>query len=106
VRLLVGLFGDSIAVADRGLEVRVTTGTAGELYHHLFVRPDGTRLAFVWDRSGSPTVELRLRDAVGRVRLYEIDGSSRTWTSAGGRSIRDVELAPGAVRIFVVSSEH
>lgn len=103
VRLLVRLFGgDSITVADGDLDVRVTRGTPGELYHHLFVRPDGRRLVFVWDRSGSPTVDLRLRHSLGDVTLYEVDGSSRQWRAADQRSIRDVMLSPGAVRIFEI----
>ena len=103
VRLLVRLFGaDSITVADGDLDLRVTEGTPGELYHHLFIRPDGRRLAFVWDRTGTPTVELRLRSAIGRVTLYEIDGSSREWHPADRRIIRSVRLSPGAVRIFEI----
>jgi hypothetical protein len=103
VRLLVRLFGgDSITVADGDLDVRVTRGAPGELYHHLFVRPDGRRLVFVWDRSGNPTVDLRLRHSLGDVTLYELDGSSRQWPAADGRSIRDVGLSPGAVRIFEI----
>ena len=103
VRLLVGLFGaDSITVADGDLAVRVTRGTPGELYHHLFIRPDGRRLAFVWDRTGTPTVELRLSSAIGRVTLHEIDGSGREWHPADGRIIRSVRLSPGAVRIFEI----
>lgn len=102
VRLLVGLFGaDSITVADGDLDVRVTGGKAGELYHHLFIRPDGRRLAFVWDRTGRPTVDLWFRNRIGPARLYELDGSSRPWTSTSGRAIRDVPLTAGAVRIFV-----
>ena len=105
VRMLVGLFGqDSITVADGELDVRVTGGMPGELYHHLFIRPDGRRLAFVWDRSGSPTVELRFRNGIGPVTLYELDGSSRSWTGASRRAIRDVPLTAGAVRIFVAES--
>ena len=101
VRLLVRLFAhDSITVADGDLSVKVTRGAPGELYHHLFIRPDGRRLLFVWDRSGSPTIELRLREAIGAVTLYELDGSSRSWSATDRRTIRDVRLSPGAVRIF------
>lgn len=104
VKLLVGLFGsDSITVADGDLQVSVTGGTAGTLYHHLFIRPDGRRLLFVWDRAGRPTVELRLRDRLGAVRLRELDGRSRPWAEVRGRVIRNVELEPGRVRLFEVA---
>lgn len=103
VKLLVGLFqGDSITVADGDLRVKIIGGTAGTLYHHLFVREDGRRLAFVWDRTGSPTVELRLRDRVETVRLRELDGTSRAWASVRGRTIRNVRLERGRVRIFEI----
>jgi polysaccharide biosynthesis protein PslG len=103
VKLLVGLFqGDSLTVADAGLRVKATGGAAGMLYHHLFVRKDGRRLAFVWDRAGGPTVELRLRDRVGRVRLRELDGTSRVWSDVGGWTIRNVRLERGRVRIFEI----
>jgi polysaccharide biosynthesis protein PslG len=105
VKLLVRLFGsDSITVADRDLDVRVTSGAAGALYHHLFIRPDGRRLIFVWDRTGSPTVALRLRTGGGSAVEWRLDGSARPWTEAG-RSIKGVKLEPGAVRIFEIGRE-
>ncbi|HYC33990.1 MAG TPA: beta-galactosidase, partial [Gemmatimonadales bacterium] len=59
VKLLVRLFGrDSIAPDDGALRVEAASGAAGELHHHLFIRPDGRRLAFVWDRRAAPTVRL------------------------------------------------
>ena len=103
VKLLVGLFdADSITVADREVRVRVSDGTPGELYHHLFIRPDGRRLLFVWDRTGTPTVELELTRPGARVTAYAIDGRSSPWTNTHGRVIRGVHLQPGAVRIFSV----
>jgi polysaccharide biosynthesis protein PslG len=101
VRLLVSLFGtDSITVADPRLRVRVTQGKAGELYHHLFVRPDGRQLVFVWDRMSNPTVELELPRATTRVTAYTSDGESMVWRETGQYSIRKVKLQPGVTRIF------
>jgi polysaccharide biosynthesis protein PslG len=103
VKLLVGLFGtDSITVADRELRVRVTDGRAGELYHHLFIRPDRRQLVFVWDRGGDPTVDLELRRAGNRVIAYDLDGSATPWEDTDGRVIRGVKLAGGGVRVFEV----
>jgi polysaccharide biosynthesis protein PslG len=105
VKRLVQLFGrDSITVADPRLEVRVTEGTAGRLYSHLFIRPDGHQLAFVWDKKGSPTVELRLPQVAGRVTSYWADGRSQSGPDPDGRTIRGVRLEPGTVRIFEVES--
>jgi hypothetical protein len=101
VRMLVELFGsDSISVADPQLRVRVAAGTAGELHHHLFIRPDGTQLAFVWDRTSSPIVELELARPASRLRAYASSGEGSDWTDASGRSIHRIKLLPGIVRIF------
>jgi hypothetical protein len=104
VKLLVKLFsGDSITVADGELAVRVTAGTPGSLFNHLFIRPDGRRLIFVWDRTASPTVALRLRTPFSQVVAWDLAGSSRPWTSLEKRTIKDVTLRPGHVRIFEVT---
>jgi hypothetical protein len=101
VQLLIRLFGsDSISVADSQLRARVTGGMAGKLYHHLFIRPDGTQLAFVWDRSSSPTVQLELPRAASQIVAYGAAGDGGIWTDASGRSIRGIKLQPGRVRIF------
>jgi hypothetical protein len=96
--------GDSITVADGGLDVRVTGGTPGDLHHHMFLRPDGRRLAFVWDRLGNPTVELRLRTRPGAVTLWGVDGTSRPWMAVEGRVLRNIPLARGRVRIFEITA--
>ena len=105
IRLLVRLLGsDSITVADRELRVRVTDGKAGRLYRHLFIRPDGRQVVFVWDRTSGPTLDLELPRAAGRVTAYGSDGSSTPWPEISGRAIRRVKLEPGVVRIFEVES--
>jgi polysaccharide biosynthesis protein PslG len=103
IRMLVRLFhGDSITVADPLLRVRVTAGSAGQLHHHLFIRPDGRKLVFVWDKSESPTVELTLPDRAGAITAYTIDGRASPWKNVKGNTIRGIALQPGSVRIFQV----
>jgi polysaccharide biosynthesis protein PslG len=103
VKLLVRLFGtDSIEVADMDVRVRTAAGAPGEIYHHLFIRPNGGRVLFVWTRQGSPLIELTLEREATRVQEYELDGSSRIWKDTDGRVIRGVQLRPGRVRIFEV----
>ena len=105
IKLLVGLFGqDSITVADRDLQVVVTRGRAGALYHHLFRRRDGRQVVFVWDLVGNPTVDLILTRGGGRVRLFGLEGEKSPWPETDGRTIRGVPLLPGKVRIFAVDS--
>jgi hypothetical protein len=101
VKLLIRLFdSDSITVADSALTVRVTGGKPGKLYSHLFVRPDGRQLVFVWDRTGSPTVELDLPRPVQQVTAYGLDGRASEWKDFDSRTIRGVTLGGETVRIL------
>jgi hypothetical protein len=101
VKLLVRLFGnDSITVADSALEVRVTSARSAKPYSHLFVRPDGRQLVFVWDRTGRSTVELELPRPVERVTQYDLDGRASEWKDFDGRTIRGVTLGRDTVGIF------
>lgn len=103
VRLLLRLFdSDSITVADGELAVRVTQGRARKLHHHLFVRPDGRQLIFLWDRESGPTLELRLSRPGNRVTAYQLDGRGSAWTDFDGSVIREVKLVRGEVRVFEV----
>jgi hypothetical protein len=103
VKLLARLFGsDSITVADARLRIRAVSGAPRTLQHHLFIRPDGTRLIFVWDPKGRETVDLELDRGFGRVTAYGLDGSARAWADRAERTIRGVRLEPGAVGIFEV----
>jgi polysaccharide biosynthesis protein PslG len=103
VKLLVRLFGsDSITVADPLLRVRVRQGAAGRLNQHLFIRPDGKQLVFVWDKTRSPTVDLELPEPPGSVTAYGSDAIGSAWHDTDRKTIRGVKLAPGKVRIFEV----
>jgi hypothetical protein len=103
VKLLVRLVGtDSITVADPELDLRVIQGNAVNLYHHLFIRPDGRQVVFIWDRRGNPTVELRLSRQGSRVTSLTLDGQESPWPDTDGKVIRGVRLQPGRVRIFQV----
>jgi polysaccharide biosynthesis protein PslG len=103
VKMLVRLFGtDSITVADDQLAVEVRQGAPGKLHHHLFLRPDGTQLIFVWSRGSSPTVDLGLARSGRRVVSYSLDGKGTRWRQFDGRVIQGVELTAGAARVFEV----
>ena len=88
-------------MADPLLRVRVTAGSAGQLHHHLFIRPDGRQLVFVWDKSGSPTVELTLPAPTGAITAYATDGRASSWKNVKGNTIRGIALQQGTVRIFL-----
>ena len=77
------------------------TGSEG-LRRHLFRRPDGLQVAFVWVADGAPTVSLRLPTPGSAAIAFAFDGSARRWEAFDGRTIADVHVRPGEARFFVV----
>ena len=105
VKLLLHLFGrDSIAVDDSALRVDVRSGPSGDLQHHLFQRPDGTRLAFVWATHGASTVRLHLNSPASTAIGWTLDGAPHPWPVRDGE-LDSVRLAPDAVAIFELPSQ-
>lgn len=96
---------DSLAVLEGELRVEVSRGEAEDLHSRLFLRPDGTRVLFVWDRTGSPTVEVELTTPGGEATVHGLDGSSSRWTDFDGRMLRGVELETAVPAIFRIEPE-
>ena len=89
----------TITVADGDLGVTVIDGAAGDLHHHLFTRPDGDRVLFVWDRTASPTVRVRVAARMGSSVEFDVDGRPLNWADAAA-VLDAVKLAAGVPRIF------
>ena len=83
-RLVQLLATDSITVLDASLEARVTGGRAEGLRRHLFVRPDGIQVAFVWVAGGAPTVSLRVPTPGSGVVAFALDGRAHPWPARAG----------------------
>ena len=90
----------TLTVADAELDVKVVGGRAGELYHHLFVRPDGDQVLLVWDRAGVPTIDITVRREAVRATSYAMDGAPTPAPLENGRTLRSVSLGLGTTRIF------
>ncbi|ACH37815.1 glycoside hydrolase, putative [Citrifermentans bemidjiense Bem] len=102
VKRLVNLLNvGKLIVADGDLSVEVTGGQKGELYQHLFVRPDERQVLFVWDKKESPTLRIRTRPGTSATE-YALDGTPVPFASFDGRALSDVKLAAGMVRIFEI----
>jgi hypothetical protein len=101
VQMMMGLLNQgSLTVADEQAKVTVTAGTAGELYSHLFLGPDGKQVLFIYDKTSNPTVEVTLQTPGAAAYLYALDGTSALYPNFNGHSLRNVSLTPGQVAIF------
>jgi polysaccharide biosynthesis protein PslG len=69
---------------------------------HMFRRPDGDRVLFLWTRTGSATVSVRLKTPGAAVIHYELDGRPSPYAGFDGTTIRDIALVAGEPRIFRV----
>ena len=92
----------TLTVADSEATVTVTRGEAGELYEHLFKRPDGGQVLFVYDKHSRPVVQVTLQTAGRQARKYKLDGKSALYPDFDGRVLRDIKLVPGTVGIFKI----
>jgi polysaccharide biosynthesis protein PslG len=90
----------TITVADGDVMVEVTSGAAGDLHRHLFVRPDGGQVLFLYDLESSPEVQVTLTDPASTAQLFALDGSSTATALEEGRKLSGVQLSPGEVLIF------
>jgi polysaccharide biosynthesis protein PslG len=90
----------TLTVADAELDVRVTSGEAGSLHHHLFLRPDGDQVLLIWDREKTPTVDVSVARRARGVIEYALDGTATAVKFAGGRTLSGIRLTPGVTRIF------
>ena len=89
-----------LGVADGELDVSVQIGAAGELHHHLFRRPDERRVLIVWDRTGTPTLRIRLPEVSG-VLEYGVDGRPVHWDEHGS-TLASLRMQAGVPRIFLL----
>lgn len=104
VKRLVDLLNTgTITVADKLLDVEVVKGKAGQLYRHLFIRPDGTQVLILWDKEGSPRVRFTLARAGSEVTEYNLDGTARAPVAFDDWRRRGIRLQPGETRIFAVT---
>ncbi len=90
----------TITVADAEARVTVAGGRAKALYKHLFKRPDGSQILFVYDKAASPTVEVTLKTRGKMAYKYELDGSFALYPAFDGRNLRDIHLNAGSVAVF------
>ncbi|MBA3961744.1 MAG: beta-galactosidase [Chthoniobacterales bacterium] len=101
VQMLMGLLNHGkLTIADQQAQVSVISGQAGELYSHLFKRPDGTQILFVYDKTSTPTVSVALEIAGSKAYKYNYDGSFAAYPAFDGTTLPAITLTPGTAAIF------
>lgn len=95
----------ALTAADDRLQVKATGGAPGDFHHHLFVRPDGVQVLFLYDKRAPVTVEVTLPQAGRRALRYQLDGSSALYAAFDGATLSSVRLVPGEVAIFAVEPQ-
>jgi hypothetical protein len=90
----------TLTVADAEAKIAVAGGVPGKLYHHVFKRPDGKQVVFVYDKEASPTVKVTLPLKGKTAYRYDLAGSARVYDGFDGETLQDVRLAAGDVAIF------
>lgn len=90
----------TITAADRDARVTVIAGQAKELYNHLFKRPDGSQVLFVYDKVGNPTVQVALTTPGKIAYKYALDGTFAVYPAFDGRTLSEIALTAGNVAIL------
>jgi hypothetical protein len=75
----------------------------GTVFHHLFERPDGDRVLFIWSRGGDRRVTVTFADPKPRVTQVHLDGRTSTFPHDGGNAL-PLQLRADTVLIFRLSA--
>lgn len=92
----------TLTPVDAEASVTVTAGEGGELYHHLFRRPDGHQILFVYDKVASPTMNITLQSPGTHAIRYNLEGKSFPYLDFDGVTLSSVALEAGQVSIFEI----
>jgi hypothetical protein len=90
----------TLTTADAEATVAISEGQASELHRHLFKRPDGSQVLFIYDKSANLTVRATLRTRGATAFKFELDGSVAKHAAFDGHILSDIRLTAGNVAIF------
>ena len=93
----------TLTVADT--EVEVTLGEQSDKYlcYHLFKRPDGAQILFVWDRINDSTLTIKLKTPGSSADYYSLAGETTPFPRFDGTTLKDIHLTAGNVEIFHIN---
>ena len=90
----------TLTVADAEVEVILGEQSDKYLHYHLFKRPDGAQVLFVWDRVNSPVVSIKLKTPGSSAVQYSLSGEATPYAEFDGSTLHDIQLTAGHVEIF------
>jgi endo-1,4-beta-mannosidase len=102
IALLIDLLSGTITTADNEAAVTVRKGRPGDLHWHLFKRPDGKQVLFVYDKQASPTLNIKLQVPGATAVKYELNGNATKYAAFDGQVLSNILLTAGEVAIFRV----
>jgi polysaccharide biosynthesis protein PslG len=89
----------TLIIADSDVEVIADKESAQYLYYHLFKRPDGAQVLFVWDRVNT----IKLKTPGRSAEHFSLKGEATPYPEFDGQTLRDIRLTPGNVEIFRIN---
>jgi hypothetical protein len=92
----------TLTIADGEVQVIAEESTK-YLYHHLFKRPDGAQVLFVWDRVRNPRISIKLKIPGSRVEHFSLAGEATPYAEFDGTTLKDIQLTAGNVEIFRIN---
>jgi hypothetical protein len=93
----------TLTIADSEVQVIADEDSAKYLYYHLFKRPDGAQILFVWDRVNSPTISIQLKTPGSSAEHFSLKGEATPYAQFDGTTLEDIRLTAGHVEIFRIN---
>jgi polysaccharide biosynthesis protein PslG len=93
----------TLTIADSEVQVIADEEITQYLYYHLFKRPDGAQVLFVWDRVRDLTVTIHLKTPGSSAEHYSVTGEATPYPAFDGTTLKDIQLTSGNVEIFRIN---
>jgi hypothetical protein len=93
----------TLTIADSEVEVIAEEDSTRYLYYHLFKRPDGAQVLFVWDRVLDSKITIRLKTPGSSAEQFSLRGEAAPYPAFDGTTLKDIQLTAGNVQIFRIN---
>ena len=93
----------TLTIADPEVQVIADNESTKYLYYHLFKRPDGAQVLFVWDRVRNPTLTIKLKTPGSSAEHYSLAGEAAPYAAFDGTTLKDIRITAGNVQIFRIN---